>query len=494
MTPMRPRIILAALVTLAASTPACTDRPPTVAPTTATAGATTPTTTAPPAATTEPLEMHLQGAILVMGQRLPFAVWLHREGDGAKGLLQIPAQGARDLALSDIVIDDEHLAFAMTAINAAWNVTIDDEGDLDACSFTQGGHTFECELAPVTEAAYVAFSKPARPQTPKAPFPYDAIDVRVPNPAAGIELAGTLTVPAGDGPFPAVVLATGSGAQDRDETLFDHKPFLVIADHFARHGIATLRLDDRGVGGSGGDPKVATTDDFVGDALAAVEFVRTQARIDPKRVGVAGHSEGGIIAPVAAARDPKIAFVIMIAGPGVPGSEVLTRQVERLLRAQGKSDAEVGHAVEQERKILAVVAREMDATQQREQLRTLMASEPGIDPKVVDAQVEGLMTPWFRHFIRFDPRPDLRKVRVPLLALSGTLDLQVDTDQNLPEIGKTLKKAGNRKVELVRLEGLNHLMQHAKTGELAEYGTIEETVAPEVLERMTTFITATRSR
>ncbi|HET6583770.1 MAG TPA: alpha/beta fold hydrolase, partial [Nannocystaceae bacterium] len=338
---------------------------------------------------------------------------------------------------------------------------------------------------------YAELTAVKRPQTPQPPFAYEAIDVVVDHRAASLQLAGTLTVPPGDGPHPVVLLVTGSGAQDRDETIFGHKPFLVLADHLAKHGIAALRLDDRGVGGSGGDPKTSTTADFVGDALAAVAFLRTRPRLDPARIGIIGHSEGAIVAPAAAAADGHIAFVVMLAGSGVPGSEILLDQSETFARAAGKSDAEVAQMLDLQRKLFAAVRSTSDDAQLRATLRPLLAEQPGVDAKAVDAELEVLLSPWYRHFVAYDPGTALRKLETPVLVLNGELDRQVDAELNVPAIVKALKKAGNRRVTVHRLPGINHLFQRAKTGMVDEYGTIEETIAPEVLALVSDWILAT---
>lgn len=462
--------------------------------------ATTPPTAAqpvaPPVAESPAYEppplQHFAGEVRVPGTALGFAVELRSEGGKHSGTLEIPMQGAHGLPLADVEITADRLGFRLAPVDARWAITRDaNTGEITGCKFTQRGLSFECGIAPIDAERFASFGPSKRPQTPKPPFAYDSVDVVFDNPSAKIQLAGTLTLPKGDGPFPAVVLATGSGAQDRDETLFEHKPFLVIADHFARSGIATLRVDDRGVGKSTGNMATATTDDFVDDALAAVTFLATQPRIDRKRIGVAGHSEGGLIAPAAAVKSKSVAFVIMIAGPGVSGRELLPKQIERVMAAEGAAADAIAKAVAEEREALTIIAEGGADEATRQRLRELYAKHEGATPETIEPEIDGALSPWFLRFLAYDPRPTLRKVKVPVLVLSGTKDVQVDTDQNVGEIEKALRKGGNRKVEVHRFDGLNHLMQHAQSGGVAEYAKIEETFAPEVLEVMTRFV-ATR--
>jgi uncharacterized protein len=477
---MNPRPLTISLLLLAA---ACA-RPakPTTAPTPA---PTSPVVTAP----VDPEVMRFAGTVAVPGMELPFAVELTRGANGYTGKIQVPQQGTRDLPLSDVVVSRERISFAIAEVGAKWSARRDAKGAPADCSFEQGPAKLTCTLTAIDAAAYQALGVPVRPQEPKPPFDYDAIDVTYDNPAGAVKLAGTLTVPKGEGPFPAVLMVTGSGVQDRDESILGHKPFWVIADHLARHGVATLRVDDRGIGGSSGDPSKATTDDFVGDALAGVTFLATQPRVDAKHIGLIGHSEGGLIAPMAAARSKQIAFVVMLAGPGVPGAELMPRQVERLLQASGVPEAEIATAVAQQRAIMKIVASKHDEATARKEINAVLAGPSGELNEGLAPEIDRLLSPWFRNFARFDPRPTLAKVKVPVLALNGELDVQVDAEQNTVAIEKALRR--NRKAEVKRMPGLNHLFQHATTGAVAEYAAIEETIAPEVLDTITTWIQQT---
>jgi pimeloyl-ACP methyl ester carboxylesterase len=340
-----------------------------------------------------------------------------------------------------------------------------------------------------------------RPQEPKRPFPYTAEEVIYPvNDGSGVKIAGTLTIPQGPGPFPAVLLISGSGPQDRDGALYGHQPLLVIADHLSRHGIAVLRADDRGVGGSTGNVDEATTADFARDALAGVRFLASHPRIARDRIGLLGHSEGGVVAPLAASQSPGVAFLVLLAGTGVPGAEIVRRQGELIARANGVPEEAIQRSQEALRRTFEVLRAVPDRAARTASLRPLgkdllvTLSEDQIKTlgglgAAGDAVIKGINTPWFRYFIDYDPRPALRKVKVPVLALNGTLDLQVPPDPNLPEIAKALKQAGNRDVTVRLLPGLNHLFQPATTGSPAEYGVIETTIDPQVLGLVTDWIT-----
>jgi pimeloyl-ACP methyl ester carboxylesterase len=344
--------------------------------------------------------------------------------------------------------------------------------------------------------------KPAearRPQDPKRPYPYIEREVRFVNAIAGDTLAGTLTMPRGDGPFPAVVLVTGSGAQNRNEEIFGHRPFLVLADRLTRQGIAVLRYDDRGYGKSTGNIASGTTMDFTDDALAGVAFLRGTPGIRADRIGIAGHSEGGLIAPMAAVRTTDVAFIVMLAGPGLPGDELLSLQTRRILEVMEQGETNVEEAVALQARMLAVAKSDRDSAAAgaacREILREYIDAQPDSvkrSPENTDAavaqKVRRLLSPWFRTFLRLDPRIYLREVHCPVLALNGEKDLQVPVPENTDEVRRALREGGNPDATVVVLPGLNHLFQTAKTGAITEYPEIEETFAPAALDRISAWI------
>jgi uncharacterized protein len=334
----------------------------------------------------------------------------------------------------------------------------------------------------------------ARPQTPKPPFPYRAEAVKYENKAGGVTLAGTLTIPAGAGPFPAVILITGSGAQDRDETILGHKPFLVLADYLSRRGVAVLRVDDRGVGGSTGSIKTSTSEDFAGDVLTGLDFLKGHKEIDARKLGLIGHSEGGIIAPIAAVRSKDVAFIVLMAGTGVPGSQIVEAQGQLILKAGGSSESQMKTEREIQKRLIDILVREIDEKIARVKLaaavKEFVAAMPDSDRKALggklgalsEAALDGFNNAWFRFFLTYDPRPTLRTLHCPVLAINGSKDLQVPAKENLAEIDKALKAGGNRNVKTVELPGLNHLFQPCKTGGPGEYGTIETTIDPGALK------------
>jgi pimeloyl-ACP methyl ester carboxylesterase len=338
-----------------------------------------------------------------------------------------------------------------------------------------------------------ALAQPGRPQTPKEPFPYRVEAASFDNPKfADVYLAGTLTLPEGQGPFPAAVMITGSGGQDRDETVLGHKPFAVIADYLTRHGVAVLRFDDRGVGESKGDYASATSADLATDANAAFAWLAARSDIRTDAIGMIGHSEGGMIGPIAMADNPDVAFLVMLAGPGT-GLEQLMLSQRRLLGSQmGMSEAELDRAEPVMTALFKAIAGADTATAGREAAMAVMTPEAKaalglpaeIDGAVVVNQVSG---PWFQYFLKYDPAPNLARIKVPLLALNGALDRQVPPEANLAAIRTAT--TGNPDVTLVELPGLNHLFQTAGTGGIGEYATIEETFSPVALELMVRWIT-----
>ena len=331
-----------------------------------------------------------------------------------------------------------------------------------------------------------------RPQTPKEPFPYRAEDVAFDNLAfADVHLAGTLTLPEGEGPFPAAIMITGSGAQDRDETLLGHKPFAVIADHLTRHGIAVLRFDDRGVGKSTGNYAAATSADLATDANAAFAYLAMRPEIRRDAIGMIGHSEGGMIGPIAMAANDKVAYFVSLAGPGTNLDQLMLSQRRLLTTQMGLSQQEI----DRQEPIMAALfkaIREADTAEagfaaamavMTPEAKTALGMTPEMDGALVVRQVSG---PWFQYFLRYDPVPNWSRIRVPLLALGGSLDLQVPTEANLAAIRAATKD--NPDVTIVELPGLNHLFQTATTGAVGEYRDIEETFSPTALDLMSDWI------
>jgi pimeloyl-ACP methyl ester carboxylesterase len=403
--------------------------------------------------------------------------------DGLTATMDSLDQGANGLPVTSIARTGASLKFEMKGIGGAYDGTISADLSTFNGTWTQGGKSWPLAFKRVRNAAELELR---RPQNPVKPYPYREEEVSYSNPTAKIELAATLTIPPGKGPFPAVLLIVGSGPHDRDETLMGHKPFVVLADYLTRKGIAVLRADKRGVGKSGGDYSKAVMADFASDAEAGVAYLKTRVEVNSHKIGLVGHSEGGIEAPMAATHDPDVAFIVMMAGPGVPGDEILQQQVVLIGRAAGKSQEEVEKDAAIQKEVLATVKKDEDDAALEKDLRAVMAGK--VPEAQMGMQIKIVSSPWFRDFLRYDPAATLSKVTCPVLDINGEKDLQVPPEQNLPAIRKALAAGGNKNFEVVELPGLNHLFQTAKTGGVDEYGDIEETMSPVALEKVASWI------
>lgn len=387
---------------------------------------------------------------------------------------------------------DERLTLSVALGLAKYSGKRNGDGEIEG-EFEQNGQKFSLVLKRVGK-----LPKLNRPQLPSKPYPYPSRDVAFKNEKAQITLSGTLTLPEGDGPFPAVVLVSGSGPQDRDETIFGHKPFLVIADHLARKGIACLRYDDRGTGKSTGKHSLATTEDFAGDAHAALSFLRAQERVDPARVGICGHSEGGIIGPLVAEKSPgEVAFLILLAGPGISGEKVVRGQMGDFGRMQPGAEKQVETQLELCKTLIPIAISAQSTTDAVSRMKTAAETfekDKGNTKPPAEAikpwlpLINQLSVPWMRWFLGHDPLQALGRVNCPVLALNGEKDLQVKPRENLSAINQAFP--GNRAHLLTQREfpGLNHMFQHCTTGGVNEYGQIEETISPEVLDLMVSWI------
>jgi pimeloyl-ACP methyl ester carboxylesterase len=450
-----------------------------------------------PATTAGSLAGDWSGA-LQAGQTLRIIIHLVNAGGVWSGSMESPDQGPGAIPFSAVTVDGKTLHIDVASIAGSYEGTVAEDGKTIAGTWTQSGMGLPLTLS--RGAAASAPPGPNRPQEPKPPFPYRSEDVTVPGPG-GITLAGSFTAPNGAGPFPTVLLITGSGAQDRDEALLGHKPFLVLSDYLTRQGIAVLRLDDRGFGKSTGNFAKATTEDFAQDALAAVAYLKARKDVDGRKIGLVGHSEGGVIAPIVASRSKDVAYIVMMAGVGVSPKDLLVRQASDLMRASGLPENAIQMNNAAQRRTFQIATSAADTTLMRQQLNavsdSLITQLSALDPskaKMIRAQVKGgmemTMTPWFRYFLTLKPEEALRKVKQPVLAINGSLDLQVNAKQNLPVIEKALKDGGNKDVTATELPGLNHLFQTAKTGSPTEYATIEETMSPLALKTISDWIVA----
>lgn len=400
--------------------------------------------------------------------------------NGYSATLDVPAQGAFDVPVDKTVFQDNHLQMTLSAMGASYSGTL--KGEAIEGEFTQHGMAFPLNLARGEKEA-----PKARPQDPQPPFNYRAEEVTFTNKKEGNTLAGTLTIPEGDGPFPALVLVSGSGQQNRDEELMNHRPFWVIADYLSRRGVAVLRYDDRGMGGSTGEVLNATSMDFSYDAEAAFNFLLNRKEINASQVGILGHSEGGIINFMVAERRPEVAFLVSLAGPAVNGIEVLKEQQAAILRAQGMTEEMVQFSGNANAQMFDII----EASNSREEADTLLRQLLkgwGYNEELTEQTVGQMASPWMYYFLKYDPTDAIVKTNCPALLLNGSKDLQVLASQNLPAYEKIIAEHGKTNLTLREMPDLNHLFQHCETGSPTEYVEIEETISPEVLEAIVEFV------
>ena len=427
------------------------------------------------------------GKLEVQGMSLSVIFHITADGENYTATMDSPDQGANGIPVSGVSFEQPNLSLDLAAIGGKYTgVVSNNYSEIEGTLF-QGGQEVPLNLKK-TNAEAIAEDAPKRPQVPKEPYPYYTEDLVFKNKTAGIELAGTLTLPDADGQYPVVVLISGSGPQNRDEELMNHKPFLVLADYLTRHGIGVLRYDDRGIAESGGDFKTATSADFATDAYAAVQYLQTRKEVIKDKIGLAGHSEGGMIAPMVAAEHPEhIDFIVLMAGPGTKIIDLLIEQMGLLGTAQGATPEEIAKNSKISRNAFEIMEKEQEVEKQevalRAYLNTALSKEPKEDLEkmggletTIEKQMAALANPWFRFFITYHPAENLQQVKCPVLAINGTKDLQVASASNLAGIKQALEAGGNTQFEIVALEDLNHLFQKCETGAIAEYAQIEETM------------------
>jgi pimeloyl-ACP methyl ester carboxylesterase len=409
-------------------------------------------------------------------------------------LLSVPLQKINDQVGSGLVINGDSIFFDYSNFNASYKGKYDAEKQEITGQWTQGLST-DLNLKRIEKKAKIN-----RLQVIKPPFSYTYENIKFHNEEAGINLAGTLTIPEGEGPFPLAILISGSGPQDRNSEILDHKPFLVIADHLSSNGIAVLRYDDRGVKRSEGNFMQSTSADFATDAAAAIKYAHTLKKIDPDKIGLIGHSEGGLIAPKVATEYGNVDFIVSVAGPAIPISELMTLQNKLVLEKNGMSEKGLSIIEAKLPGIYAIVNQDKEPKDLFDTLIkevNLFYDElPENDQKMLGqsstayytAISSTFFTPWFRYFLAYDPGPTWKKVTCPVLALNGSEDIQVSSKENLAAIKKYLDLAGNKNHQEIELEGFNHLMQQCKACSLQEYAAIETTFDPKALGLITDFL------
>ncbi len=430
------------------------------------------------------------GVLAVQGMKLRLVFHINNDSVGYSATLDSPDQGVTGIVASEVRVDSTKLRVEIQQLGASYEAEM--KGDSLVGTFSQKGMSFPLNLT--RRQASVAEMK--RPQEPHPPYPYHSEDLYFENTTDGVRLAGTLTLPKTKGKFPVVVLISGSGPQDRNEALMGHKPFLVLADFLTRNGIGVLRYDDRGTAKSTGDFNSATSLHLSRDVEAAVSYLTSRKEVDKKKIGLIGHSEGGIIAPMLAANDKRVAFVVMLAGPGVRGDELLLLQNRAIAQASGAPEAAIAGNEKLNAPLFRAIVNATDTVGLRKKLMEIMRESINTIPELkaslsaeqqddlVANTVSTLLTPWMTYFIKHDPTEALRKVKVPVLALNGSLDLQVPASENLTAINKALRDGGNTAFQTTELPGLNHLFQEAETGLPNEYPQIEQTISPRALDEI----------
>lgn len=405
-----------------------------------------------------------------------------------------PNQGATGISVSELKITADSLIASSDVMKGVFKGAFNSTYTSLRGTWSQRGVSVPLELSILSTK---------RPQTPVAPFPYTAKTGTYYNKDKSIRYGYTLTLPGVDKDYPAVILISGSGQQDRDETIFDHKPFLVIADYLTRNGIAVLRVDDRGIGQTTGDVTNATSSDFAKDVMVGIDYLKTQTGIDSKRIGLIGHSEGGLIAPIVASESKDVAFIVSMAGLGIKGSELMIRQVTDSYKKVGIDEDGLKRIADLRSQMFLLSEQHSDINNFKSAFKLFMTDWISKQPetfllktgykgpsaeKIIDMQATSIFSPWMRYLAKYDPATTLTKVTIPVLAINGSQDSQVISKDNLEGFRKYLKQAGNKNFKVMEFPGLNHLFQHASTGDVGEYAAIEETISVEVLKVITEWI------
>ena len=434
-----------------------------------------------------PSEGVWQGALEGNGMRLRLQLHVsHADRNQLVAALDSPDQTISGLPATRVSEKDSAFHFEIPVVNGTYDGTLDLTKNAITGTWTQNDATQPLEFKRSDKLLELI-----RPQTPLKPFPYRELEVVFPNSQAKISLAGTLTLPPGSGPFPIAILLHGSGPHDRDESLLGHRPFLVLADHLTRKGIGVLRFDKRGNGKSTGDYANATTQDFASDCESAIAYLKTRKDIDSKRIGLIGHSEGGLVAPMVAMHSQDVAWIVLLAGPGLNGEDSLLLQSKAILRTTGVNEGQIATTLNFNKQTYALVRQQTNRDALESKLADLVQSSGmslTLPSSALQLQMGMLVSPWFRYFLDYDPVPALQKTRCPVLALNGEKDLQVPAQENLASIEKALQTGGNKDFQITALPGLNHLLQHCPTGSPTEYGAIEETIAPEALNAVSDWV------
>jgi pimeloyl-ACP methyl ester carboxylesterase len=436
------------------------------------------------------------GVLSVQGTELRVVFHISADNGDFSSTMDSPDQGALGIPMDETKVFNQELEIRANALNASYLGQISEEGDRIIGTFSQGGMSLDLILTKEAKEPETV-NRPQEPET----FPYFVEELTFVNPVGGHHLAGTLTMPA-DGEFnKVVVLISGSGPQDRNEEVFNHKPFLVLSDYLTRQGLAVLRYDDRGVGESEGDFASATTKDFANDVAAAVSYLKNRKEMKGKEIGLAGHSEGGLVAPMVAADNKNVDFIVLLAGPGIKSTELLLLQQDKIGEAVGipvdfrktqdKMARELFEYMETNRdaeKEAMISGLKLLLANNYDTMPVEMQEMVGDKELFINQQIRASSSDWYQYFIGMDPDQYLSMVKVPVLAVNGELDLQVPPKENLQGIQRSLERAGNSNVTTHECKGLNHLFQKAETGAPSEYVNLDETFNTEAMEFISNWI------
>lgn len=430
------------------------------------------------------------GILKIQGTQLRVVFNIVKTDSGYSSTMDSPDQGAKGIPTTKTEFENGILMIKAEKLRMNFEGKLENDTIIKG-SFVQNGFTFPLNLT----RGLVEKLALKRPQEPQKPYPYYSEDVRFENTKDTVALYGTLTLPNKEGQFPAVVLISGSGPQNRDEELMGHKPFLVLSDYLTRNGFAVLRYDDRGTAKSKGIFSKGTSFDFSNDAEAAFNYLLSRKEIIPNKIGLMGHSEGGLIAPMIAARNNNVGFIVLLAGTGLPGDQIMLLQQELIARADGAKESDIEKTRSTNKAVFDIVRKNENTDIIKADITAYIKNESEKDTSLktslnmsvdeyIKSMVKQITSPWFMYFLTYDPRLALTKVKCPVLAINGEKDLQVPPKENLAAIKKALKKAGNKNVVIKELPGLNHLFQECKTGSPEEYGDIEQTFSPIALEEI----------
>lgn len=436
------------------------------------------------------------GALDFNGRSMDILISFEQTDGTYTGNLSSEKQQLKGIGITNIQLSLPELKFDIPLAGGRWEGTVDEKTNTLKGHWVQGPMKAELNLEKQKVKPQLKIKD--RPQTPQAPFPYTVHEVTFTNERDGTTLAGTLTIPSGTGPFPAAILLTVAGPNDRDQSHGSpqHKPFMVLADHLTRQGIAVLRTDDRGIGGSSGDIFESTMEDFAYDALAGFNMLKKRPDIKASQIGFIGNSEGTLVGPMAAAINEETAFIITLGGMGIKGSEVILDQVSAIGKLGGLDATGIEKLRDHTQNLFKAVQKETNPEKAAKRLRKLLANseKPEMDerlflvPKSVDEQIRIFSSPWYRYQVNFDPAPVLQTITCPFLALHGSKDPFVAPDKNLEAIAGHLRKAGNRQYATVLLPDVNHVFQDATSGSPLDYNQNETSFSPRALELITSWL------